>query len=190
VVPAATGTVGESQPTIEPWESPTGTPDYGWSSEPTSSTPLPGPIRAEPVRSGAEPTITAPPPEPEQKSEAAGSGSGRRGSGRRRGRNEAPVPSQEPTPEPAPIPRQRAKKAQQRAEQVPQQQAQKRAEPARPPADEPKPSGRRSRRRAEDSQPHESDYVDWVKGLGGADSTVRVGGNARHAKPTDRPGKG
>jgi hypothetical protein len=55
--------------------------------------------------------------------------------------------------------------------------------------DEPKQSGRRSRRRAEESQPHESDYVDWVKGLSGVDSTVRVGGTARHAKPTDRPDK-
>jgi hypothetical protein len=55
--------------------------------------------------------------------------------------------------------------------------------------DEPKPSGRRSRRRAADSQPHESEYVDWVKGLSEVDSTVRVGGAARHAKPTDRPAK-
>jgi hypothetical protein len=213
VVPAITSTAGESQPTIEPWESPTRTPDYGWSSEPSSSHPLPEPIRAEPVdTSRAEPTVTAPAPTPEAEAEAAGSGSRRRGFGLRRGRSEEPAPAPppvatpepvaarepvaapEPTPEPAAIPRQRGRKAQKQAEQAEQQteqtgQAERRAEPARPPVDEPKPSGRRSRRRAADSQPQESEYVDWVKGLSEVDSTVRVGGAARHAKPTDRPAK-
>jgi hypothetical protein len=206
VVPAITSTSGESQPTIEPWESPTGTPDYGWSSEPTSpAQPLPEPIRSEPVRSVSappavsdpvpDPAVTAPAPEPE--AEAAGSGSRRRVFGRRRGRSEEPVPAQEPVaaaqepapaqepePEPAPIPRQRGRKSQKQAEQ-----AERRAEQAPPPVDEPKPSGRRSRRRADDGQPHESEYVDWVKGLSEVDSSVRVGGPARHAKPTDRPNK-
>jgi len=214
VVPAIIGTAGESQPTVEPWESPTGTPDYGWSSEPTSpAPPLPEPIRTEPVPPVStppavsdpvpDPTVTAPAPEPE--AEAAGSGSRRRVFGRRRGRSEEPVPAQEPVPaaqepvpaaqepvpaaqepaaEPAPIPRQRGRKSQKQAEQ-----AERRAEPASAPVEEPKPSGRRSRWRTEESQPHESEYVDWVKGLSGVDSSVRVGGPARHAKPAERPTK-
>jgi hypothetical protein len=189
---------------LDPWESSTTgrTPDYGWPAAPTSPGPAfatrpalsaptppaplpvvpPAPAPLPPIPTRARPVKPEPEPEPEPDTGATGTLVPRRKglTVRRRGRPESPEPpqpraTQDFTPEVAPpsIPRPRAE-----SQGVPE-------EPAGRP-------GRRSRRRAEDSQPApESDYVDWVKGLstGGGDGTVRVGGTARHAKPSDRPGK-